>query len=70
VGLRTGPDDVKKRKIFTLPGLELRPLCRPARTDYDIPAQLHVACVAVRARRYNVPCNIQVENVKLWKVYV
>jgi hypothetical protein len=28
---RAGLDDVVKRKFFTLPGLELRPLDRPAR---------------------------------------
>jgi hypothetical protein len=28
---RAGLDDVEKRKFFTLPGLELRPLGRPAR---------------------------------------
>jgi hypothetical protein len=27
---RAGLDDVEKRKFLTLPGLELRPLCRPA----------------------------------------
>jgi hypothetical protein len=30
---RTGVGDVKKRKIFALPGLEFRPLCRPARSQ-------------------------------------
>jgi hypothetical protein len=30
VGPRTGPQDVEKRKFFTLPGLELRPLGRQA----------------------------------------
>jgi hypothetical protein len=29
-GPRTGLDDVEKRKFLTLPGLELRPLGRPA----------------------------------------
>jgi hypothetical protein len=33
VGPRTGLDNVKKRKIFTLPGLELRPLGHPARSQ-------------------------------------
>jgi hypothetical protein len=28
---RTGLDDIEKRKFFTLPELELWPLCRPAR---------------------------------------
>jgi hypothetical protein len=39
---RAGLDDVEKGKLLTLPGLELRPLSRPARsqssTDYIIPA--------------------------------
>jgi hypothetical protein len=29
---RAGLDDVEKRKFLTLPGLELRPLGRPARS--------------------------------------
>jgi hypothetical protein len=33
VGLRTGLDDVEKRKFFILPGLELRPFGRPARSQ-------------------------------------
>jgi hypothetical protein len=33
VDLRTGLDDLEKRKFLTLPGLELRPLCRPARSQ-------------------------------------
>jgi hypothetical protein len=32
VYLRAGLDDLEKRKFLTLPGLELRPLCRPARS--------------------------------------
>jgi hypothetical protein len=39
---RAGLDDVEKRKFFTLPRLELRPLGRPARsrcTDYAMPAR-------------------------------
>jgi hypothetical protein len=34
VGPRTGLDDVAERKFLTLPGLELRPLCRPARSQW------------------------------------
>jgi hypothetical protein len=30
---RTGLDDVEKRKFLTLPGLELRPLGRPAHSQ-------------------------------------
>jgi hypothetical protein len=33
VGPRTGLDDVKSRKFLTLPGLELRPLGRRARSQ-------------------------------------
>jgi hypothetical protein len=33
VNSRTGMDDVEKRKLLTLPGLELRPLGRPARNQ-------------------------------------
>jgi hypothetical protein len=42
VDLRDGLDDVEKRKFWTLPGLELRPLGRTARSQslypYAIPA--------------------------------
>jgi hypothetical protein len=33
VGPRAGLDTVEKRKMFTLAGLELRPLVRPARSQ-------------------------------------
>jgi hypothetical protein len=33
MGLRVGLDDVKKRKCYVLPGLELQPLGRPARSQ-------------------------------------
>jgi hypothetical protein len=33
VGPRASLDDVEKRKFLTLPGLELRPLGRPARSQ-------------------------------------
>jgi hypothetical protein len=32
VDLKAGLDDLEKRTFFTLPGLELRPLDRPARS--------------------------------------
>jgi hypothetical protein len=32
VDLRAGLDNLEKRKLFTLPGFELRPLGRPARS--------------------------------------
>jgi hypothetical protein len=34
VGHRDGLADVEKRKFLTLPGLELRPLSRPARSQF------------------------------------
>jgi hypothetical protein len=33
VGPRAGVDDVEKRRFLSLPGLELQPLCRPARSQ-------------------------------------
>jgi hypothetical protein len=33
MGPRTGLDDVEKRKFLTIPGLELRPLGHPARSQ-------------------------------------
>jgi hypothetical protein len=33
VGPRTGLDDVENRKFLILPGLELRPLCCPSRSQ-------------------------------------
>jgi hypothetical protein len=39
---RASLDDVEKRKFLTLPGLELGPLGRPARTDYAIPAPIRL----------------------------
>jgi hypothetical protein len=33
VNLRANLDDVEKRKLLAIPGLELRPLCRPARSQ-------------------------------------
>jgi hypothetical protein len=33
VGPRTGLEDMEKRKLLPLPGLELRPLSRPARNQ-------------------------------------
>jgi hypothetical protein len=33
VGPRAGLDDVKKRKLLSLPGLEVGHLCRPARSQ-------------------------------------
>jgi hypothetical protein len=37
---RAGLGDVEKRKLFTLPGLEFQPLCRPARKPVAMPTEL------------------------------
>jgi hypothetical protein len=39
VSPRAGLDDVQMRKLLPLPGLELQPLCRPARSQslYRLP---------------------------------
>jgi hypothetical protein len=33
VGLKAGLNDLEKRKFLPLPGLELRPFCRPTRSQ-------------------------------------
>jgi hypothetical protein len=40
VGPRACLEDMEKKKFLPLPGLELRPFDRPARTDYTVPAPL------------------------------
>jgi hypothetical protein len=50
VGPRAGLDDVEKRKFLTLPGLELRPLARPARSQ------------SLYRLRYPGPDNIRIRN--------
>jgi hypothetical protein len=47
---RAGLDDVEKRKFLTLPGLELRPLSRPASryTDCAIPAPVTTPTISNR----------------------
>jgi hypothetical protein len=53
---RAGLDDVEKRKFLTLPGHELRPLGRPARSQslyrYAIPAPLYkgISCNIVKKK--------------------
>jgi hypothetical protein len=55
MGPRTGLDDVEKRKFFTLPGLELRPLRRAASryTDWAI------------WKKYFLVINISIERAKI-----
>jgi hypothetical protein len=40
VGPRAGLDEVEKRKFLTIPGLELRPLGRPARSKSTLSRHL------------------------------
>jgi hypothetical protein len=47
MGPRTGLDYVEKRKFLTLPGLELRRVCRPARLYTD---DVKVAAIKGNAR--------------------
>jgi hypothetical protein len=42
VGPRTGPHDVEKRTISPLPGLELRPIGRPASRYSDCAIPLYI----------------------------
>jgi hypothetical protein len=44
VGPRTGLDAMQRRKILPSPGLELRPLDRPASRYTDCAIQAHVSC--------------------------
>jgi hypothetical protein len=62
VGLRAGLDDMEKRKFLTLPGLELRPLGRPASRQslyrlrysgsYGIQCSIEKYVLAVKAVRF------------------
>jgi hypothetical protein len=47
---RAGLDDVEKRKFLPLPGLELRLLCRLARSQSAIPTTLCESRMAVMAK--------------------
>jgi hypothetical protein len=50
VGPRAGLDDVEKIKLLTLPGLELRPLGRPARCQ----SLYRLSCLGSTHVRFNV----------------
>jgi hypothetical protein len=53
VGPRTGLDVVEKRKCLPLPGLELRPLSRPARSQslYRLRYPNYLANLALNPRK-------------------
>jgi hypothetical protein len=52
VGPRAGLDDVKKRKFLTLPGLELRPLGRPARSHSLYRLRHPVTCIKMYPTKF------------------
>jgi hypothetical protein len=52
VGPRAGLDDMEKRKFLTLPGLELRPLGRPSRSQSLY--RLRYYCTCVKKQRAKV----------------
>jgi hypothetical protein len=64
VGPRTGPDVVKVRKILVLPGLELRPLGRPARSQslYPLSRDKIITCEGsgndTHALYTSIPCYV------------
>jgi hypothetical protein len=45
--LRAGLDEMEKRKLLTLPGLELRPLDRPARRQSLYRLRYRDPCIGV-----------------------
>jgi hypothetical protein len=56
VGPRSGLDVVENRKFFTLPGLELLLLGRPARTDCAIPVpRLHYGDISITFSLFTLP---------------
>jgi hypothetical protein len=65
VGPRTGLDDVEKRKFLTLPGLELRPLCCPARSQSLCRLSYLGSClVAVRYKIIFHTCEVSLYRLK------
>jgi hypothetical protein len=50
VGPSTALDDVEKRKFLTLPGLELRPLRRPARSQSLYGLRYHMNILGLLGR--------------------
>jgi hypothetical protein len=66
---RAGLDDVKKRKFLNLPGLELRPLGRPAssltlyRLRYPGPLHSHGMLVPSLRARTTVPKDISSRDI-------
>jgi hypothetical protein len=70
MGPRAGLDDLEKRKFLTLPGLELRPLGRPARSQ-SLYRLRYLGCLLSGVLKFNfhgscifcapprsLPCNV------------
>jgi hypothetical protein len=64
VDLRAGLDDVEKRKFFTLPGLELRPLGRPASSQSLCRLRYPGSCHLLQTRRFVLGMNVR-KSVKI-----
>jgi hypothetical protein len=82
VGPRAGLDDVEKRKFLILPGLELRPLGRPARSQslyrlhrkeirglVDGDTVYSCTCFPTFRRNLLIPFS-ELNGVRLWPSYV
>jgi hypothetical protein len=76
VGPKAGLDDVENRKSLTLPGLELRPLGRPVRSQSlyrllypDFLGVYTLAKIVARPPRY-AACERVVFNFKLFKKFM
>jgi hypothetical protein len=71
VGPTADLDDVEKRKLLNLPGLELRPLCRPARKPVAVQtalSRLICNCSQWNTNFGKVVCfSSPSKNMKLWK---
>jgi hypothetical protein len=66
VGPRSGLDDVEKRTFLTLPGLELQPLCRLARSQslyrLSYPGSIFSCFDSYRGSNYCTACRIRSES--------
>jgi hypothetical protein len=62
---RAGLNDIEKRKFLTLPGLELRPLCRPARSQSRIKVVVPKMCATHYFQLVYIYYQIQQSEYKL-----
>jgi hypothetical protein len=59
VGLRAGLDDVEERKFLTLPGLDLRPLGHPSRSQSLYRLRYHYPVRGIFCMLISVTCSPQ-----------